>query len=293
MILRALVMRYEFLGRQGDQSMFGKEIREEFSRVIVGYGAQSLGALLLLAVSWIVAGWVSRMLGRGLERARVDLTLSRFVARLARWVILLLAILGCLGIFGVETTSFAAVIGAAGLAVGLAFQGTLANFAAGVMLLVFRPFEVNDAIKAAGQSGKVDAIGIFATTIDTFDRRRLIIPNSSIFGSTIENMSHHPSRRVEIQVGVSYDAEIDHCREVLQQAAESVPDRLEDPAPAVVVTGLAASSVDWTVYVWANAADLGKVKQGTIAAVKKSLEDAGIGIPYPQMEVHLPGREVA
>ena len=94
-------------------------------------------------------------------------------------------------------------------------------------------------------------------------------------------------------MGVSYDAAIDHCREVLKQAAESVPDRLEDPAPAVVVTGLAASSVDWTVYVWANAADLGKVKQGTIAAVKKSLEDAGIGIPYPQMEVHLPDREVA
>ena len=271
--------------------MYGEKMREEFSRVIVGYGAQSLGALLLLVVSWIAAGWVSRILGRGLERARVDLTLSRFVARLARWAILILAILGCLGIFGVETTSFAAVIGAAGLAVGLAFQGTLANFAAGVMLLVFRPFEVNDAIKAAGQSGKVDAIGIFATTIDTFDRRRLIIPNSAIFGSTIENMSHHSIRRAEVQVGVSYDAAIDHCREVLQQAVDSVPDRLEDPAPAVIVTGLAASSVDWSIYVWANSPDLGKVKQGTITAVKKALEEAGIGIPYPQMEVHLPGRE--
>ena len=183
------------------------------------------------------------------------------------------------------------MIGAAGLAVGLAFQGTLANFASGAMLLVFRPFEVNHVIKAAGHTGKIDAIGIFATTMDTFDRRHLIIPNSSIFGSTIENVSYHPVRRADVQVGISYDAPIDRCREVLEQAVAGVPQRLEDPAPAVIVTGLGPSSVDWSVYVWAVPADLGKVKQATIGAIKKSLEEAGIGIPYPQMEVHLPGRD--
>ena len=147
------------------------------------------------------------------------------------------------------------------------------------MLLVFRPFEVNDVIKAAGHTGNVDAIGIFATTIDTFDRRRLIIPNSDIFGSTIENVSHHPVRRADVQVGLSYEAPIDRCREVLEQAIAAVPQCLEDPAPAVVLTGLGPSSVDWSVYVWAAPAEVDKVKQATIRAVKNGLDEAGIGIP--------------
>jgi small conductance mechanosensitive channel len=255
--------------------------------LLVDYAARAIGALLLLIVAWIVAAVVSRMVGRNLERTRFDATLTKFVARLVWWVVLLAAVVGCLGLFGVETTSFAALLGATGLAIGLAFQGTLSNFASGVMLLAFRPFKVGDVVTIAGQIGVVDEISVFATTLDTFDNRRFIIPNSSIFGSTIENITHHPRRRVEVNVGVSYDADIDRTRGVLEHAAANVEGRLDDPAPVVFLDGLGESSVNWSVRVWARREDFGTVKQGTVRAVKQALDEAGIQIPYPQMDVHL------
>ncbi|MCA9224301.1 MAG: mechanosensitive ion channel family protein [Planctomycetales bacterium] len=247
----------------------------------------AIGALLLLFVAWILAGWASRFVHAALTRAKVDMTLTKFLSRFTRWLILLLAGLGCLGAFGIETTSFAAVIGAVSLAIGLAFQGSLSNFAAGVMLLVFRPFKVGDVVNVAGNLGKIDEIELFTTALDTFDNRRFIIPNSAIFGATIENISFHPRRRVEVPVGVCYSADIDATRAVLEQAAASVPLGLGDPAPAVLLMGLGASSVDWMVHVWANSADFGAVKQATIRAVKMALDEAGISIPFPQMDVHL------
>lgn len=253
----------------------------------VEYGASALGALVLLFVAWIVAGICGRLVRRGLERAKFDTTLTRFFSRMVKWLVLLLAVLACLSIFGVETTSFAAVIGAAGLAVGLAFQGTLGNFAAGIMLLVFRPYKVGDVVNAAGQLGKVYEIDLFTTIMDTFDNRRIIVPNGTIFGSTIENITHHPQRRADVDVGVDYTADIDRTREVLTAAAASVEGGLSDPEPAIILLGLGASSVDWSVRVWAKGDDFGAVKQGTIRAVKNALDEAGIGIPYPQMDVHL------
>ncbi len=253
----------------------------------VEYGASALGALVLLFVAWIIAGICGRLVRRGLERANFDVTLTRFFARMVKWLVLLLAVLACLSIFGVETTSFAAVIGATALAVGLAFQGTLGNFAAGIMLLVFRPYKVGDVINAAGQLGKVFEIDLFTTVLDTFDNRRIIIPNGSIFGSTIENITHHPHRRADVDVGVGYAADIDRTREVLTAAAAGVEGGLADPEPAVVLLGLGASSVDWSVRVWANGDDFGAVKQATIRAVKMALDEAGIEIPFPQMDVHL------
>jgi small conductance mechanosensitive channel len=220
-------------------------------------------------------------------RARIDATLSRFAAKASRWAILVLAVLGCLGLFGINVTTFAALIGAAGLAIGLAFQGTLGNLAAGVMLLVFRPFKVDDAVNVAGELGKVYEIGLFTTCLDTFDNRRIIIPNGQVFGSIIENISHHDVRRADVPVGVDYGAGIDETREVLTRAALSVPGRLTDREPQVVLSGLGASSVDWEVRVWAAAADFLAVKQATIRAVKTELDGAGIGIPFPQMDVHL------
>jgi len=258
-----------------------------YGELIVDYGTRIIGVLVLLFVAWIIAGWLSRMVNRAMSKAQVDETLTRFVGHLVRWLVILLAVLACLGVFGVQTTSFAAVIGAAGLAVGLAFQGTLSNFAAGVMLLVFRPFSVGDVINAAGVLGKVQAIELFTVAIDTFDNRRIIIPNSAVFGSTIENISHHPTRRADVDVGTDYTADIDQTREVLMAAAKSVEGGLEDPAPDVFLAGLGASSVDWSVRVWCNSGDFGAVKQATTRAVKKALDDAGIGIPFPQMDVHL------
>lgn len=263
------------------------EYLKELTPKIFEYGASAVGALLLLLAAWIVAGIVSRLVRKSLARTEFDETLTKFFAKFAWWVVLASAVIGCLGIFGVETTSFAAVIGAAGLAVGLAFQGTLSNFASGVMLLAFRPFKVGDVVNVAGQSGKVDEIGVFTTTLDTFDNRRFIIPNSTVFGSTIENITHHAVRRADVDVGVSYDADIDQTREVLERAAASVEGVLEDPAPAILLLGLGASSVDWSVRVWARNEDFGAVKQAAIRATKLALDEAGIEMPFPQMDVHL------
>ena len=221
------------------------------STYLVFYGFRAILVIALMTLAWMVSGWISQGVRGGLGRVRFDETLTKFVARLVRWLILLLAVLMCLSYFGVETTSFAAVIGAAGLAVGLAFQGTLSNFAAGAMLLVFRPFKVGDVVNTAGFVGKVNEIAIFTAEIDTFDGRRIIIPNSMIFSGVIENITYHPRRRADVDVGVSYAADIDETRRILEKALESVDLILDDPEPAVVLLGLGGSSVDWSVRGWA------------------------------------------
>ena len=264
-----------------------EKIVDNSVQLLVEFLMQTSGVLILLAGAWIVSGLATRAVNKALERFEIDLTVGRFLSRLTRWLILLVAVLGCLGIYGVETTSFAAVLGAASVAIGLAFQGSLANFAAGLMLLVFRPFEVGDTIVAASRTGIVDAIGIFATTMDTFDNRRLIIPNSAIFGATIENISHHATRRVDVAVGTTYDFDLDETRDALMAAAASVPERLSEPAPSVVLLELGASSIDWSVRVWAEAEKFGAVKQATIRAVKRALDEAGIDMPYPHMAVEI------
>ena len=255
--------------------------------LITGFGLKVIGVLVLLAGAWLLSRWARRAVEKSLVKTRMDLTLTKFFANISAWLILLLVVLACLGIFGVETTSFAAVIGAAGLAVGLAFQGTLSNFAAGVMLLTFRPFKVGDAVKVAGETGLIHEIDLFMTKMDTFDNRRIILPNSKVFGNTIETITFHPRRRVDVNVGVDYAADLDRTRAVLEAAAASVEGRLDDPPVQVVLDGLGASSVDWSVRVWTPTPDFLAVKQATIRAVKQHLDDAGIGIPFPQMDIHL------
>jgi small conductance mechanosensitive channel len=264
-----------------------KALSEKAEGLLLQYGMNALGAILLLLVSWVAAGWVGRLTGAAMRRARVDETLTRFVEQLLRWVVLLFGVLACLSVFGIETTSFAAMIGAIGVAVGLAFQGTLSNFASGVMLLVFRPFKVGDTINAAGTLGKVYAIDIFTTSIDTFDNRRLIIPNSSIFGSTIENVSYHGTRRVEVNISVPHEADVDHTRAVLSEAIVNIPSALAEPQPAVVLQDFNPSGVNWSIWVWAKTDDVLAVKQSTIRAVKLALNSANIDIPLPQMQVRM------
>lgn len=245
--------------------------------------------LVILFVAMTIAGWIGSAVQTSLTKMRFDATLAKFLAKMSRWGVLLLAGLSCLGYFGVETTSFAAVLGAAGFAVGLAFQGTLSNFAAGAMLLLFRPFRIGDVVNLNGQLGKVDEIELFTTTLDTFDNRRIMIPNSAVFGSTIENITHHPVRRVDVEVGAAYDADIDATRSALEQAIAETEGGLTTPEPAVVLTGLGASSVDWKVQVWTPTADYLGTKQSLTRAIKNSLDGVGIGIPFPQMDVHLNG----
>jgi len=260
---------------------------ESLTNLLVTYGGQVAVALVVLLGGWIFAGWVGAVTRKALARAKIDETLSKFLCKLARWAILLLVVLACLSVFGVETTSFAAVIGSAGIAIGLAFQGTLSNFAAGIMLLMFRPFQVGDVINVAGQTGKVNEIDLFTTTLDTFDNRRLIIPNGQVFGATIENISYHSQRRADVDVGVAYSADIDRTREILTEVAQNVPGGLGDPEPGIVLLGLGDSAVNWSVRVWAKGDEFGDVKQATIRAVKIALDEAGIEIPFPQMGVHL------
>ena len=260
---------------------------QDNASLYTGYAVKVIGVLVVLFLAWIVAGWVARIAAKAMRKARVDETLTRFTAKTARWAILLFAILGCLGVFGVDVTSFAVVLGAAGLAIGLAFQGSLSNLAAGVMLLIFRPFKVGDFVNVAGQSGTVDEIGLFSTSMDTPDNRRLILPNSAVFGSVIENVSHHAIRRVDVAVGVDYTADIDQTRQVLQGTAEGVHDQSTGKDLQIVLADLGASSVDWVVRVWVNTSDYWPKREALTESVKKSLDKAGIGIPFPQMDVHL------
>lgn len=231
--------------------------------------------------SRILAGFARR----GLERGKVDVTLTRFLTNVVRYTVMTLVVIACLGAFGIETTSFAALIGAAGLAIGLAFQGTLSSIAAGVMLLVLRPFKVGDTITVSGHTGDVAELGLFTTELDTPDNHRISIPNSKVFGADLVNYSTHGKRRVNVDVGTDYGADLDQVMEVLFEAARSVPDTLGEPQ--VVMTAMGASSVDWQVRVFCDPKDyFGKLHQ-LHKATKEHLDKAGIGIPFPQMDVHL------
>ena len=256
------------------------------------YGPGVIKSLALLFVAWFAAGWVSRLVYRSLRLAKIDETLSRFATKFTWWTMLVLALVACLEWFGVQTTTYAAAIGAVGFSIGLAFQGALGNFAAGIMLLVFRPYKVGDVIVVGGQTGTVDEIDLLTTTLDTPDNRRIMIPNASIFGSTIENTSHHQTRRIDVTVGVGYAADIDASYEVLMNAICAVPGVLATPAPEVVLLELANSSVNWSVRAWTKSSEFGLVKQRTLRAVKLALDQAGIEIPFPQMDVNLRGPAV-
>ena len=258
-----------------------------YIKPLIEHGPKVLGVLLALLFAWVLAGWAERGVRAGLEKRHFDATLTRFFAKLARYLILIGAVLGCLGVFGIQTASFAAVLAAAGFAVGMAFQGTLGNFAAGIMLLAFRPFKVDDFVEVNGEMGTCEHIDLFTCEFRTTDNRKLIIPNGAVFGSTITNYTGYETRRVDISVGAEYSADVDATRAALEKAAANIPGMVKNPAPQVFLKGLGDSSVDWQVRVWCKTADFWNVWQATVRACKVSLDEAGIGIPFPQQDVHL------
>ena len=261
--------------------------------LVVDYATKIGGAIIIFLIGSAISKRLGTLAANGVRRSTKDETLARFVGSLTKLGILTMVILALLGLFGVETTSFAAVIGAAGLAIGLAFQGTLSNVAAGVMLLVFRPFKVGDVISAGGVTGKVTTLGLLVTEIDTPDNRRFVVPNKNIFGNNIENVTYHDTRRVGIDIGVSYDATTAETRDALKAVVEQMQATglvLEEPAPAVVLTGLGDSSVNWAVRLWVKSGDFWPMTERTLEALKVTLDAAGIGIPYPQMDVHIDGQ---
>lgn len=251
----------------------------------LGLNVASALAIIILAI--IIAGWAKRATSKALDRANIDPTLGKFFSNVARYVILIIAGVSVLGQFGVNVASIAAILAAAGFAVGLALQGSLQNFAAGVMLLIFRPFGVGDVVDTAGEKGKIFEISLFTTQMDTPDNRRIIIPNGEIFGSTIENVTFHDTRRVDVSVGTDYPASLDETREVLVAAAESVEGRLEDKDIVVYLDSLGDSCINWSVRVWAKTSDYWDVRERLTQAVKDHLDEAEIGIPYPQMDIHM------
>lgn len=264
-----------------------EERAHEIKETIAKYLPSSITVIIVLIVAWILSSWARRAMRRGLERAKFDPTLGKFFSNIIRWLILTIGFLFCFSIFGINTTSFAAVLGAAGLAIGLALQGSLGHLASGVMLLVFRPFKVGDLVNVSGQLGIVNEIDLFSTSIDSPDGRRIILPNGQVFGNVIENITHHPRRRIDIPVGVAYGADIDQTRAVLELAIKSIPGVLHDPAPVVWLDSLGASSVNWILRVWAPREKFGDVRQATVRAAKVALDNAGITIPFPQMDLYI------
>jgi small conductance mechanosensitive channel len=244
------------------------------------------GVAALLGFTFWFAKWGGKRVYKS-TKTYLDPTLAHFFGSVSRYAILAIGILGSLRIFGFETTSFAALIGAGGLAVGLAMQGTLSNFSAGVMLVLFRPFEVGDVVQVSGVTGKVAAISLFTTEFDTPDNRRILVPNGSIFGDTITNYNHHKERRVDVAVGTDYGSDIAQARDVMLAAASAVDGVLESPAPQVYLSELGGSSIDWTVKAWCKTPDYWAVKERVTQAIKNALDEAEIGIPFPQMDVHL------
>lgn len=253
-----------------------------------GVGWPLVKVLFLIVAVLVVSGWAKRFVTKVCKKANVEVTLARFFGTLAKYLIMILGGITILQTFGIEATSFAAVIAAVGFAIGMALSGMLGNIAAGVMLLIFRPFKVGDVVSAGGVTGKVFEIGLFTTVFDTPDNRRIIVPNGSVFGDTIENVSHHDSRRVDVAVGVAYEADIDEARRVLEKVCADVEGGLADPAPVVYLTELGGSSVDFALRVWAQAPDYWAVRERMTRDTKIALDAAGIGIPYPQRDVHIP-----
>jgi len=255
--------------------------------VLAGWGLKVLGAIAVLLIGRMIASWGRRITRRSLERAGIDETIIPFVSRLVYFLIMAFVLLAVLGLFGIPTTSVIAVLGAASLAVGLALQGTLSNFAAGVMLLVFRPFEVDDYIEVAGQAGTVKAIGVFATTLNTVDNVQITIPNGKVYGEAIKNYSANDIRRVDLVASVAYDDDLQVARDTLMAILAADERVLDDPAPTVAVSELGASSVDFVVRPWCRTEDYWDVRFDMTRRIKESLEESGCSIPFPQQDMHV------
>lgn len=255
--------------------------------LITSWGLKVVGAIVLLIVGLLAARGIRGGLRRTLRRRQVDETLVPFLSGLVYYLILAFVIVSVLGLFGVQTGSIIAVLGAAAFAVGLALQGTLSNFAAGVMLLVFRPFKVGDYVDVSGTAGSVEAVGIFTTTLNTPDNVKIIVPNSSVFGQTIKNYAANDTRRNDMVVGISYDDDIGRALDVLHRVVSADERVLKDPEPTIAVSELGDSSVNIVVRPWCQRQDYWALRFDLTRKMKEELEAAGCTIPFPQRDVHM------
>ncbi|MHA1597465.1 MAG: mechanosensitive ion channel family protein [Alphaproteobacteria bacterium] len=264
------------------------QLLDDLMDIAIDYGLDVIGAIVILVIGWTIAGWIRRMTLRGLDRmGRMDATIKPILANMVRYVILLFVVIAVLARFGVETTSIIAVFGAAGLAVGLALQGTLSNIAAGVMLLTLRPFSVGETIDSGGINGTVQEVGLFTTTLRTSDGLYISAPNSTLWGATITNFSRNPTRRIQLVVGVSYDDDLDGAAAEMKSLMTTDDRVLKDPEPQVLITELGASSVNLTLRCWTETCDSWQTQCDLTRAVKLRLDETGYSLPFPQMDVHM------
>ncbi len=264
-----------------------EEIIQKLPDYLITYGLKIIAAVAIFLIGRWVAKLLSRLFERLLLRSNVDETLASFVRNLSYYLILLFVIIAAVDKIGIKTTSLVAVMGAAGLAIGLALQGALSNFAAGVLLILFKPFRVGDFVEAAGTLGTVEEIKIFNTVLNHPDNRRIILPNAQITGAKIVNFTAIDKRRVDMVFGISYNDDIGKAKDILLNLVRSDSRVLKDPEPVVAVSELADSSVNLVCRPWTKPGDYWGVYFDTMEKGKVDLEKAGISIPFPQSDVHL------
>ena len=254
---------------------------------LVTWGLRIGLALVIFFVGRMVVNWIVRVTERYLRKRAMDELIIRFATNILAWTLLFLVIIAALSQLGIDTTAFIALLGAAGLAVGLALQDSMKNFASGVLLIIFRPFTTGHFIEAAGTSGSVESITLFTSTLRTPDNRSVIVPNGEIYSNTITNYSALPTRRVDMTFGIGYDDDLRKAKELLHQIIAAEPRILADPAPLIAVSELGESSVNFAVRPWVQTADYWDVFFAITEQVKLAFDDHGISIPYPQMDVHV------
>ena len=257
------------------------------SDLLLHYGIQAIFAIVIFIIGNKVAHFTGKLTAKGLEKRKVDKAVSSFLSSIVYALVFAAVILMALSQLGIQTTSFVAILGAAGLAVGLALQGSLSNFASGVLIIILRPFKAGDFVEAGGKSGSVQKIEIFSTELRTPDNKVIIMPNSAIMGGPITNFSREATRRIDLVIGVSYEADLKQTKQVLENVLNADERVLKDPAYTVAVLELADSSVNFVVRPWVKSGDYWPTYFALMENIKIALDDNNIAIPYPQMDVHL------
>lgn len=255
--------------------------------IITVYGLRVIAAIAILIIGRWVAKLATKLIRKLLVKNKVDETLTKFVTGLSYTIFLVFIVIAALNQLGIQTASFIAIVGAAGLAIGLALQGSLANFAAGVLMIIFRPFKVGDYVEGGGTAGVVEEVGIFTSQLKTLDNKTVIVPNSKMMGDNITNYTAKGTRRVDMVFGIGYGDDIDRAREIIKQVVTQDSRVFQDPAPVIVVGELGDSSVNLTTRVWSTSDDYWGVYFDTLEKVKKQFDREGISIPFPQRDVHL------
>ncbi len=262
-------------------------INEQLVLFVTTYGIKIIGAVVILILGRFFAGLGRKLVVRLMEKADTDPSVISFVGGLIYFLILIFAVLAALAKFGVQTASFVAILGAAGFAIGFALQGSLANFAAGVLILVLRPYKVGDVIDSAGVLGSVKEIQLFTTVLATPDNIKIMVPNGKIFGDVIKNITGYDTRRIDLVIGIGYTSEIQKAYDIMMNLIKEDNRILSDPAPQIALSELADSSVNFVVRPWVKKEDYWNVRFELTRKIKEAFDTNGIEIPFPQQVVHM------